>query len=60
MEGVSVGWVATTYCCLRGEEGDCLEETEGTGFGVGFIATGCCILSDLSLGQVELKYTGLD
>ena len=47
-----VGRGTTTYCCFRGEEGDCLEATEATGFGFVF----CCILSDLSLGRVELKW----
>ena len=45
----------TTYCCFRGEGGDCRGGTEGTGFGFGFAS----ILSDFSLGRVELKYTGL-
>ena len=55
-----VGRDTTTYCCLRGEEGDCRGETEGTGFGFEFSDTACCcILSDLSLGRVELKHTGL-
>ena len=43
-----VGWDTTTYCCLRGEEGDCQGETEATGFGFGFDIVACCILSDLS------------
>jgi hypothetical protein len=54
-----VGRGTMTYCCLRGEEGDCRGETEDTGFGFEFSDTACCILSDLSLGRVELKYTGL-
>jgi hypothetical protein len=37
---------ATTYVCLRGDEGDCQGETEATGFGFEFDITACCILSD--------------
>lgn len=54
-----VGRATTTYCCLRGEEGDCRGETKATGIGFKFNVAACCILSDLSLGRVELKYTGL-
>ena len=53
-----VGRDTTTYCYLRGEEGDCRGETEATGFGFGFDITACCILSDLSLGRVELNVQG--
>ena len=53
-----VGQDTTTYCCLRGEEGDCQGETEATGFGFGFNITACCILSDLSLGHIELNVQG--
>ena len=52
----SASGVGRDTCCLRGGEGDCREETEATGFGFGFA---CCILSDLSLGQVELKWVRL-
>jgi hypothetical protein len=48
-----VGRDTTTYCCFRGEEG-CRGETEATGFVFGFNVVVCCILSDLSLGRVEL------
>jgi hypothetical protein len=51
-----VGRDARTYCCFRGDEGDCREETEATGFGFGFEVG---ILSDLSLGRVELKWVRL-
>ena len=50
-----VGRGTTAYCCLRGEEGDCRGEANGTGFGFGFDIAACCILSDLSLGRVELN-----
>ena len=40
-----VGRDTTTYCCFRGEEGDCRGETEATGFGFGFGIAVCCILS---------------
>lgn len=50
-----VGRDTTTYGCLRGEEGECRGETEATGFGFGFDVAACCILSDLSLGRVELN-----
>ena len=53
-----VGRDTTTYCCLQGEEGDCRGETEATGFGFGFDIAACRILSDLSLGHVELNVQG--
>ena len=58
VSGVGVGRDTMTYCCLQGEEGDCQGETEATGFGFGFDITACCILSDLSLGRVELNVQG--
>ena len=54
-----VGQGMMTYCCLRGEEDDCQGETKDTGFGFELSDVACCILSDLSLGRVELKYTRL-
>jgi hypothetical protein len=43
-------------CGFRGEEGDCRRGNEFTGFGFDITAW-CvgCILSDLSLGRIELK-----
>ena len=50
-----VGRDTTRYGCLRGEAGDCRGEIDATGFVLGFDIATCCILSDLSLGRVDLN-----